>query len=64
MQSFSELSDKTKKKVGKLAWPKGAILYCGTCPRRSEKTPEQMEKFLSSWPKCPQCGTPAQVKPL
>lgn len=55
------LSAKALANLEKFAWPKGAILTCPICLRRSEKTPEQMKKYLQKWPVC--CGVPAEVKP-
>jgi len=62
VQSFNELSQKAKDKIKRLAFPRGAELWCAHCDRRNKKTPEEMEKYLSKWPRC--CGIPAQVKPL
>jgi hypothetical protein len=62
MQSFQQVSKDTRVKVRQLAWPNGAVLWCVKCPRRSEKTPDEMERYLKKWPRC--CGIPAQVKPL
>lgn len=64
LESFAEISRKQKLTIGVLAWPNGARVFCGTCDRGADKTPEQMEQYLSKWPKCPNCGIPAQVKPL
>jgi len=64
MQSFADLSEKAKQQIRKLAWPEGAEISCKLCHRRSVKTAEQMDKYLSKWPKCPKCGIPASVRPL
>jgi hypothetical protein len=55
-------SMKALQNIEKLAWPKGAILTCPICLRRSEKTPEQMKKYMNKWPRC--CNVLAEVKPL
>lgn len=55
------LSLKALKNIEKLAWPKGAILRCPVCLRESEKTAEQMKKYMQKWPKC--CDVLAEVRP-
>lgn len=56
------LSTKALQNIKKLAFPNGAVLSCSACGRQSEKTAQQMEKYLQKWPKC--CGVFASVKPL
>jgi hypothetical protein len=58
----ASLSVKALKNIEKFAWPNGAVLSCSACLRRSEKTPEEMQRYMKKWPRC--CGVPASVKPL
>lgn len=61
-QSFAELSQKRKLTMRQLAWPNGAILICACgCGYKSEKTPEEMEQYLTKWPRMH--GFPANVRP-
>lgn len=55
------LSAKALENLEKFAWPKGAVLSCPVCLRRSEKTAAQMQKYMKKWPRC--CEVPADVKP-
>lgn len=57
------LSAKALRNIKKLAFPNGAILSCacGKCDYRKEKTAEEMEQYLTSWPRMH--GFPANVKP-
>lgn len=56
------LSMKALKNIQKLAFPKGAILYCVCgCGYEREKSAEEMSAYLKSWPKMH--GHPAGVRP-
>lgn len=56
------LSMKALKNIEKLAFPKGATLYCACgCGYEKDKTAEEMSGYLKSWPKMH--GHPAGVKP-
>ena len=60
--SSVSLSVKALKNIQKLAFPKGAILYCVCgCGYEKEKSAEEMSGYLKSWPKMH--GHPAGVKP-
>lgn len=60
--SSASLSVKALKNIQKLAFPKGATLYCVCgCGYEKEKPPEEMSEYLKSWPKMH--GHPAGVKP-
>lgn len=62
MDNLAQLGAKALKNIQKLAWPKGARVYCGLCLKEKTKTPEQMEVLLKKWPRC--CGHPIEVRPL
>lgn len=56
------LSMKALKNIEKLAFPKGATLYCVCgCGYEKDKTAEEMSEYLKSWPKMH--GYPAGVRP-
>jgi hypothetical protein len=56
-------SAKALENIEKLAWPKGAVLWCSCgCGYRKEKTAQEMATYLKRWPKMH--GLPASVKPL
>lgn len=57
------LSAKALRSIKNLAFPNGAILSCacGKCDYRKEKTAEEMEQYLTSWPRMH--GYPANVRP-
>lgn len=60
--SSAALSIKALRNIKKLAFPAGAVLSCACgCGYSSEKTAEEMEKYLNGWPKMH--GYPANVKP-
>lgn len=63
-KSFGEVSQKQKLTIRVLAWPNGAQIGCRRCEKYANKTPEQMERYLTKWPRCPKCGEYASVKPL
>lgn len=61
LESFGSVSQKQKLTIRSLAWPNGAILTCRLCLFRTEKTAEEMEKYLNKWPSC--CDAPVDVRP-
>lgn len=61
-ESLSSVASKALKNIEKLAFPKGAILYCVCgCGYEKDKTAGEMAEYLKSWPKMH--GHPAGVKP-
>lgn len=61
--SSAALSIKALRNIKNLAFPNGAVLSCacGQCGYSSEKTAEEMERYLTKWPRMH--GYPANVKP-
>lgn len=56
------LSSKALKNIEKLAFPKGAVLFCVCgCEYEKEKSATEMTEYLKSWPKMH--GFPAGVRP-
>lgn len=48
------------KKLSAHIFKYGAVLTCPKCGRSSDKTADEMVRYMRKWPRC--CGTPADVR--